>query len=161
MPKPRTTPQGTPNGPGVYALYSGDLCLYVGAASSLDRRLASHPLHGKFDRVEWEECPEIELIERENQMIEKLQPTFNQRRSSGNQKWGKEKACAKTIDQKRAEVRRSLADRRAKLMKQGTCRDCGLNPSALARTDTRKRRPTLCEECRTKRRDQARRRRAL
>ena len=67
----------------------------------------------------------------------------------------------KTIEQKRAQVRKLQKALRKRLIKQGICRDCGQNPAALARTDTRKRKPTLCEACRTKRRDQARRRRAL
>ena len=65
----------------------------------------------------------------------------------------------KSIEQKRKQVQKLLKIRRKRLIKQGLCRDCGLNPAAHNRTDTRKRKPTLCEACRTKRRDQARRRR--
>ena len=49
----------------------------------------------------------------------------------------------KTIEQKRAKVRKSQKALRKRLIKQGICRDCGQNPAAQIRTDTRKRRPTF------------------
>jgi hypothetical protein len=49
-----------------------------------------------------------------------------------------------------AAVQKSLLVRRAKLVKQGLCRDCGLNPIA---PKVGKRKPTLCEDCRKERRE--------
>jgi len=55
-----------------------------------------------------------------------------------------------TLKEKRATVQKSLLLRRQKLVKQGLCRDCGLNPIAEKRG--KKRKPTLCEDCRRVRR---------
>jgi len=57
-----------------------------------------------------------------------------------------------------AAVQKSLLARRQKLVKQGLCRDCGLNPIDA---QVGKRKPTLCKDCRTKRRDREARRRAI
>jgi hypothetical protein len=48
-----------------------------------------------------------------------------------------------------AAVQKSLLLRRKKLVKQGLCRDCGLNPIG---PQVGKRKPTLCEDCRKERR---------
>jgi hypothetical protein len=59
---------------------------------------------------------------------------------------------AQSIADRRAQVRKALATRREKLMAQGLCRDCGLNPVAPAR-EGRKQKPTLCSKCRQDRID--------
>ena len=56
----------------------------------------------------------------------------------------------RTVEEKRETVQASLLKRRASLVKQGLCRDCGLNPIAA---QVGKRRPTLCATCRADRRD--------
>jgi TPP-dependent indolepyruvate ferredoxin oxidoreductase alpha subunit len=56
-----------------------------------------------------------------------------------------------------AAVQKSLRERRTKLVKQGLCRDCGLNPIAPRKG---KRKPTLCEDCREDRRTREANRRA-
>jgi hypothetical protein len=48
-----------------------------------------------------------------------------------------------------AAVQKILLARRKKLVKQGLCRDCGLNPIAV---QVGKRKPTLCASCRQGRR---------
>ena len=62
----------------------------------------------------------------------------------------------RTAEEKRETVQASLLKRRASLVKQGLCRDCGLNPIAA---QVGKRTPTLCATCRTDRRDRERERR--
>lgn len=56
-----------------------------------------------------------------------------------------------------AAVQKSLKTRRNKLVKQGLCRDCGLNSIAPQKG---KRKPTLCEKCREDRRSREASRRA-
>ena len=55
----------------------------------------------------------------------------------------------RTVEEIRETVQASLLKRRASLVKQGLCRDCGLNPIAA---QVGKRRPTLCATCRADRR---------
>ena len=63
----------------------------------------------------------------------------------------------RTIEEKRASVRKSLAERRERLMKAGICRDCGAKP--VSKTPMRrrkgKRKATLCDGCLQSRRDRA------
>jgi len=57
-----------------------------------------------------------------------------------------------TDEEKRRAVQKSLKLRRQKLVKQGLCRDCGLN--AIAKPDPnrpRKLKPTLCADCKAER----------
>jgi hypothetical protein len=62
-----------------------------------------------------------------------------------------------TKEELRAAVQKSLLARRKKLVKQGLCRDCGLNSIAPRKG---KRKPTLCEKCREDRRSREASRRA-
>lgn len=67
-----------------------------------------------------------------------------------------------TDKEKRAAVQRSLLIRREKLIKQGLCRDCGLN--AIEKPDPnkpRKKKPTLCADCKKDRSDREARRRLM
>jgi hypothetical protein len=68
----------------------------------------------------------------------------------------------KSIEEKRAGVRKSLAERRVRLMKAGLCRDCGLSP--VSKTPMRlregKRKATLCDACLQSRRDRQARKKA-
>ena len=55
----------------------------------------------------------------------------------------------RTVEEKRETVQASLLKRRASLVKQGLCRDCGLRPIAAK---VGERQPTLCAICRADRR---------
>jgi hypothetical protein len=67
----------------------------------------------------------------------------------------------RTIEEKRASVRKSLAERRERLMKAGLCRDCGMQP--VSKTAARRpngkpnsrRKETLCDQCKQDRRERA------
>jgi hypothetical protein len=59
---------------------------------------------------------------------------------------------AQSIEDRRKVVAKALRTRAQKLMKQGICRDCGLNP-ATPSTLRKRKNPTLCDGCRTKRRE--------
>jgi hypothetical protein len=66
-----------------------------------------------------------------------------------------------TIEEKRKVVQRSLKTRRDRLVAQGLCRDCGLNPIELSKKDPEPGRgPTLCKGCKADRRDREAKRRA-
>jgi hypothetical protein len=62
---------------GVYALYSADVCVYVGSSKALRERIGTHNHAGKFDRAIFELCAEADLVRYETEWIENLKPTLN------------------------------------------------------------------------------------
>lgn len=66
-----------PKKPGVYILYMGNSCVYVGGTIRIRQRVASHERTILFDRVEFVLCSVRELNELEEKYIAKLKPALN------------------------------------------------------------------------------------
>jgi excinuclease UvrABC nuclease subunit len=68
-----------PNICGIYKLYSGGVCVYVGQSKCIRNRVSSHIYNGKvrFDAVDYLECDESELSVIEATEIIKLKPKYN------------------------------------------------------------------------------------
>lgn len=62
---------------GVYVLYRGHRCLYVGASTFVERRLQWHALKEQYTRFRVHPC-EVENLRREEQrLIDELKPMLN------------------------------------------------------------------------------------
>lgn len=68
-----------PKVPGVYALWDGLVCVYVGSATNLYGRVGWHNHAGKFDRATWMQVPEIYLQGAEKLWMDHLSPALNKR----------------------------------------------------------------------------------
>lgn len=66
-----------PDSPGVYMLYWGDICVYVGASSNLRARVKSHPYRKLCTRFRHIECTRDELQRVEQEQMDALRPTLN------------------------------------------------------------------------------------
>lgn len=71
---------GLPKHPGVYAMWEGTTCIYVGSSNNVFYRVSSHPHLGKFDAITFRRVPEVELLKWELQWVEELKPTLNKAR---------------------------------------------------------------------------------
>ncbi len=67
-------------GVGVYILYDKNEPVYVGQSTRVLARLNEHIEYGQmvFDRIEWFEVPEYDLLRVESAMIEELLPKYNE-----------------------------------------------------------------------------------
>ena len=62
---------------GVYVLYRGNRCIYVGASTFVERRLREHPLKGKYTSFRLHPCEAENLRPEEQRLIDELKPTLN------------------------------------------------------------------------------------
>lgn len=70
-----------PRESGVYRLYSGNVCMYVGSSKALRNRLKNHR-HLKFcDRFEFDLVPINKLGEEEQRQIDVYDPVLNRARA--------------------------------------------------------------------------------
>lgn len=73
-----------PERPGVYMLYWGELCLYVGATTNLRARVKSHPHRMRCTGFRFVECARADLKRVEQEKIDALLPTLNRARASAS-----------------------------------------------------------------------------
>jgi DNA-binding XRE family transcriptional regulator len=71
---------------GVYALWSGQECIYVGSSTNLYLRIGWHNHTGKFDRATWAEFPEDLLESKEREWFDRLSPVLNQNKIKRSQR---------------------------------------------------------------------------
>lgn len=66
-----------PAKPGVYFLYKGEDCVYVGGSANVRKRLSSHQHRNKCDSIEFIPCKVGEINQLEKFHIENLKPPLN------------------------------------------------------------------------------------
>ena len=69
--------ESVPSTCGVYALWSGEECQYVGSSINLNKRVRLHPRRAGCTHVTWTMTPEADLVGLEQAWIEELRPTLN------------------------------------------------------------------------------------
>lgn len=69
-----------PDKPGVYSLYKGSECIYVGSSIRMRTRLRGHELRLIADSVSFMECNEDELTVTEQITLDTSNPTMNKKR---------------------------------------------------------------------------------
>lgn len=67
------------NATGIYFLYRGDVCVYVGKSTNILARVANHATNPRkaFDSFSYIECPATRLDQLECHYITKLKPEMN------------------------------------------------------------------------------------
>src|SRR6185437_10018716 len=68
-----------PETSGVYLLYQGQECIYVGYSFNMRKRITYHRLRGKFDRVEALPMPAWEMAAEEFRLLQLYKPRHNKR----------------------------------------------------------------------------------
>lgn len=71
--------KSVPQEAGVYLLYAGDECVYVGRSRNMRRRIEYHELRGKFDRVIAIPHPPVSIQAMEHSLIFRHKPRYNRR----------------------------------------------------------------------------------
>jgi hypothetical protein len=75
--KPKYDYSHIPECPGVYMLYVGDECVYIGRSRNMRQRLRCHPLRYSYDRVVTIPLPLISLQGMEQTLIYRHKPKYN------------------------------------------------------------------------------------
>jgi excinuclease UvrABC nuclease subunit len=66
-----------PMSSGVYHLYDGDECVYVGSSRNMHRRVKNQRQKKVFTRVDFYVCPVNEMAKREQTDIRRIKPKLN------------------------------------------------------------------------------------
>jgi hypothetical protein len=71
-----------PAAPGLYIVYSGAICLYVGSSKNVRRRVVKHNKKADFaannaTHIDFAPVTEAQLSDRENEAVYKLRPMLN------------------------------------------------------------------------------------
>lgn len=69
--------QDIPDTSGVYMLFNGEECLYVGSSLRMRERLSSHPYRNMADSIDYATCTKDDLVCTERIYVEKLRPSLN------------------------------------------------------------------------------------
>lgn len=74
---PASARRSLPQRSGIYALFAGKDCIYVGSSLRIKARIAAHPYRDKAEIIGYWELPASYLLSEERKAIEWLKPALN------------------------------------------------------------------------------------